>query len=155
GAPEVILFTWVLTGAVCAYQWLSTPEHRWRKASRILLVILFIGALCAVQLLPFFDLLLHSQRDSNSDSSSSWSMPPWGWANLLVPLFWTSRTSMGVFLQPDQGWTSSYYLGITTLIIALATVWKVRRPFVWILGGILALSLVLALGRSGYLYSWV
>ncbi|MBI3876594.1 MAG: hypothetical protein HY300_11710, partial [Verrucomicrobia bacterium] len=53
---------------------------------RFFFVIVLVSALCAAQLLPFFDLLAHSQRDPTL-AVSKWALPVWGWANLLVPLF--------------------------------------------------------------------
>jgi hypothetical protein len=82
-------------------------------------------------------------------------MPPWGWANFFVPLFRTTRSAMGVFLQPLQGWTSSYYLGVGVLVLAAVAVWEVRRPRVGMLALLLAVSAILALGDAGHLYSWL
>jgi hypothetical protein len=62
---------------------------------------------------------------------------------------------MGVFLQPGQGWTSSYYLGIGVLMLALAALWKARGPLIWVLGLVLGVSLILALGDAGHLYGWI
>ena len=39
-------------------------------------------------------------------------MPPTGWANMLVPLFYCYRTSEGPYMQHDQGMISSYYSAV-------------------------------------------
>jgi len=62
---------------------------------------------------------------------------------------------MGVFLQPAQGWTSSYYLGIGPLVLALVAIWKARRPMVWLCGLVFGISIILALGDAGHLFSWL
>src|SRR5205809_1266384 len=82
-------------------------------------------------------------------------MPAWGLANFFVPLFRGQESSLGVFLQPKQGWTSSYYLGIATLLFAATGVWKVRHPAVRCLGIAVVVSLILALGEGAYVYPWL
>jgi hypothetical protein len=157
GAPEVILFTWVLvTGTFLCHLW-AAPHPRRQLFFRFVSILILTACLAAVQLLPFLDLLRHSHRDAQvaGIGTASWSMPPWGWANFFVPLFRMTKTSMGVFLQPSQGWTSSYYLGIGVLALAGVAVWRVRRPTVAMLGLILAVSTILALGDAGHVYGWL
>ena len=96
---------------------------------------ILVALICAAQLLPFLELLAHSQRDSGYGSTHDWSMPFWGWANFLVPLFRTSPTAQGVFLQNGQYWTSSYYAGIGTVLLAAVAVWRVRDWRVRVLAG--------------------
>ena len=115
GAPEVILVTWVLLAALLAGEMLRAPVGRWRMPARFMLLGLWVAALAAAQLLPFLDLLAHSQRDKGF-ADSTWPMPVWGWANLIVPLYRVFRTSLGDYAQPEQvpgstpttpGWESS------------------------------------------------
>jgi len=154
GAPEVILFTWVLIGLTWGCHFASEPGLRQKLLLHFPIVPLLVSGLSAIQLLPFLDLLFHSQR-SASTAGSYWGMPGWGWANFFVPLLRGTQTSTGVFLQPGQGWASSYYLGIGVLVLALVAVWKIRRPIVAGLGLALGLTVVLALGKEGHLYSWL
>src|SRR5258706_3667615 len=155
GAPEVILFPWMLVGTVWLCQFSAATAERWQIVRRTSVIVLLVASLCAVQLLPFLDLLRHSHCAGQVVADAGWSMPPWGWANFLVPLFRTAETSMGVFLQPGQGWLSSYYLGIAPFLLALVAVWKVRRPIVSSFGLVLGASLILALGEAGHLYEWI
>ena len=155
GAPEIILCTWAVVGAFWLVQWLGASQARWQMCSRLALMLFLVSALSALQLLPFFDLLRHSHRTVDPGDATKWSMPPWGWANLFVPLFRSSPSQMGVFLQESQAWLSSYYLGIGVLVFALAAIWQVRRPIVWVCGLALGLSLILALGEAGHLFSWI
>jgi len=60
--------------------------------------------------------------------------------------------NMGVFFQYDQGWTSSYYLGIGTLLLALLAVWLVRERRVWVLAAAAALALCLSFGNQNVVY---
>ena len=151
GAPEVILLSWVLLTAMCAGEMILASTGRWRMAARFLVVVVWVGGLAAAQLLPFLDLLSHSQRD-RAFGGSMWAMPAWGWANLLVPLFRAHLTHLGTYAQPDQYWIASYYLGVGVAGFALLAIIFVRRPLVWLLGLLTAFCLVLALGDHGVLY---
>ena len=121
---------------------------------RLCLVGVLVALVCAVQLLPFLQLLLHSQRDSGfTTASHDWSMPFWGWANFLVPLFRTSPTAHGVFYQNGQYWTSSYYTGIGTVLLAAVALRRLRDWRVRLLAGLAFLGAVLALGEGTLLYT--
>ncbi len=152
GAPEVILLTWVLLAALFAGEVVRAPANRWRMSARFLTFGLWVAGLAAAQLLPFLDLLAHSQRDK-AFADTVWSMPAWGWANFLVPLYRSYHTALGTYAQPDQYWISSYYLGVGVVALALLAVGLVRRPLVGLLGALTLLCLVLALGHHGLAYS--
>jgi hypothetical protein len=113
--------------------------------------ILLIAGLAAAQLLPFLDLLAHSQRDQKF-FESVWPMPGTGWANLLVPLFHCFKTTQGVYFQPNQYWTTSYYLGAGTLTLAILAAVTSRDKRALLLAAVTGLGLILALGDNGYLY---
>ncbi len=151
GAPEIILFTWLLTAALC----LTARETPLRaRCARFALTGLLVAMLAAAQLLPFIDLLLHSHRDQ-SYATNAWAMPAWGWANLLVPLFHCTPSIVGVYSQDAQQWTSSYYagIGITALALLGALRWRDRRSL--ILGAAALLSLTFALGSAGGIHTVV
>ena len=153
GGPETIVVTWLGLGVLAVGDWLCQRELRSKLLLRLGGLGILVTLVCAVQLLPFLQLLAHSQRDRNYGATAQdWCMPFWGWANFLVPLFRTSPTSQGVFLQNGQYWTTSYYAGIGTVLLALAAVWRVRDWRVRLLSGLLLLSLILALGDATLLY---
>ena len=154
GAPEIILFTWAILFALFITEMIRSNQWRGLFIRRFLLIALFIAGLTAIQLLPFLDLLAHSQRNTNY-GQSSWSMPGTGWANFLVPIFHCFSANQGVFFQYDQWWTSSYYLGIGPLALALFAAWRVRERRVWLLAAASGLSIILALGDNGYIYTWL
>ena len=160
GGPEAILLTWIILSVLAVGDWVHSPEFRAKIAFRFFGIVVLVVLVCAAQLLPFLDLLFHSQRDSGFGSASDdWSMPALGWANLLVPLFGASRTPAGSYLQTGQYWTSSYYAGIGTVLLVAVAGWRVRKWQVRWLAGLLVLGLVLALGKNGLLYpllrSWI
>jgi hypothetical protein len=159
GAPEMILLTWLIVGVFWLRDLLNPADvlsSGPRAARRALFLrMMFCGglvfALCAVQLLPFLDLLRHSQRDA-SFGGSGWSMPLSGWANFLVPMFGTTPSITGVYSQDSQQWTASYYLGIGTVVLALL-VWRVCLPRVkWVLS-LTLVGFLLALGDDGHVYA--
>jgi hypothetical protein len=156
GAPEIIVFTWMLLGML----WLGQACRRkipfWPALQRIVIVVVLIAGLSAIQLLPFFDLLKHSERDSSYTVADTGPMPVWGWANFVVPVFHCVQTIFGTRLQSNQPWTSSYYLGSGTLALAALAVWRLRRqPEICGLAGVTLAGLILALGDNGYVYAWL
>ena len=154
GAPEIILLTWLMLALLALVLFVKKGLDRLCLARRFGLVILMVAGLASAQLLPFLDLLRHSQRDEHF-YESAWAMPATGWANLIVPLFRCFKTSQGVYFQWDQYWTTSYYLGVGIVALAILAVWRTRERRVGFLGGIAVLGLILALGDHGYLYGWI
>ena len=155
GAPEIVVFTWTMLGLL----WLGQAWRKiipfWPALRRFAAMVVLITGLSAVQLLPFFDLLRHSERDSAYTIADAWPMPLWGWANFVVPVFHCRQTAFGTCLEPTQSWTASYYLGTGTLALAALVVWQWRRPGICRLTGMTLAGLVLALGNEGYVYAWL
>src|SRR5205814_708152 len=87
--------------------------------------------------------------------SEQWSMPGTGWANLFLPLFYCVKTKAGIYMQPYQGFTSSYYPGACVVLFAVFAALRVRKPRVLLLAGAGLMSMILALGSHSQLYSWL
>lgn len=154
GGPETILATWLILLTLMIGQWWQSDKRDLAVVSRFVSIALLVALVCAAQLGPFLELVAHSQRDSDYGSlARNWSLPPSGWANFLVPLFGTQASPQGVYLQKDQYWTSSYYVGIGTVALVLVAIFRVRDWRVRLLSGWLLLGLILALGDHGGLYS--
>jgi hypothetical protein len=175
GAPEIVAMTWLLMAALWIHSLIRRPRSEdatireneqldWATTARkwivrnrvlscrILAIVLLAAGLAAAQLLPFFDLLLHSNRDA-SFSDSKWAMPSWGWANFFVPLFHCFQTFQGPFFQQSQAFFGSYYLGVGILALAVWGIWKCSDSRIWILASVAAFAALLALGENGFLYS--
>ncbi|MEI7733104.1 MAG: YfhO family protein [Verrucomicrobiota bacterium] len=154
GAPEIIVFTWMIAGLLLTLDlWRTRKQLRVmsRLLARFATAFAFVLLLAAAQLLPFADLALHSNRGQNFENNT-WPMPSWGWLNLLTPLFGCYRSPLGVFFQPNQDWASSYYVGALCLVLALGA-WYWRRERRVMLFVLLSLfGLVMALGYHGGLY---
>ncbi len=162
GGPETILLTWMFLSALWLGQLVTNLRGnrtasrtvRWAMLWRFPLLVVLIAGLCAAQLLPFLDLTAHSQRDVGY-TISHWAMPVWGWANFLVPMFCGKISSVGVFFQHEQFWTSSYYLPIGGLFLAAlgAWVWGCRR--VWLLAAVAAIGMIMAFGEQTFVFRWL
>jgi hypothetical protein len=151
GTPEVILLTWLFVGGLWGVSLWRTHDGRGRRVWRGLGLGLLVLGLSAAQLLPFLGLLAHSHRHSDY-ATDRWSIPLWGWANLVVPWFRRYRTPEGVLLQPEQYWISSYYAGVGIVVLAVWAVWRGRGWRVWTAAGFAGFGLLMALGKPGLLY---
>ena len=152
--PELTLLLWTLLGALWIIDLVEGPTPRLRSAARLAAVVGLAGGIAMVQMLPFLDLLAHSQR-SRLSATGSGAMPGWGWANLLVPLFHAFQTSQGQWFQSGQVFLASYYLGIG--VLALAALGVIQRPTRrnLVLAAAALLCWVLALGSQGRVYDWL
>jgi Bacterial membrane protein YfhO len=151
GAPEIIIFTWLVLFALWTGQMIGGRQARLKLFARVIIILTITTLLSAAQLLPFLDLLAHSERTS-SYGTSIWSIPLWGWANLLVPLFHCYQAPLGVYFQPGQDWTSSYYLGGGVLALGLLAVILTRSLRVWLLAAFAVFGFAVALGDGGAVY---
>lgn len=143
GGPETILFTWLLLAAL----WVGDLVRAWKRggtldavgqtapegagswrrvAARFPWVALLAFLLAAAQLLPFWELAAHSERGVGY-ADTRWSMPARGLANFLVPMAFGHVSNLGIFVQHGQGWTSSYYPGMSVLLLALLAAAALRR----------------------------
>ena len=146
GGPEIIFFTWLILLALWIQQLVKNEFPRntfWRFPLIVGLVIL----LSAAQLLPFLDFVAHSQRGTGY-ADLRWSMPGRGLANFLVPMAFGRILGEGIFFQTGQYWTSSYYLGLGTVWLALLAVWKCRDRRVCFLAIFAGIAIVFALGAN-------
>ena len=156
GGPEIIFLTWTILLALWLQQLFTgggdASSPRLVLLWRFPLIVALVIALSAAQLLPFLDLVAHSQRDAGY-ADLRWSMPGWGWVNFLVPMAFGGTWNAGVFFQYGQAWTSSYYLGLGTLWLALLALWAGRdsggtKSIIRLLGIVALVGLVFALGEN-------
>ena len=150
--PEITLLTWLFLGAVWIGEVFSGETKKIISARRICLVVLLAAGITMIQVLPFFDLLAHSQRNSNSAAAATWSMPGWGWANLLVPLFHAYQSPQGPWFQTGQEFLASYYLGAGILALAIAGAWLARTRMTVVIAATALFCWIMALGPHGFFY---
>jgi hypothetical protein len=120
GAPEVILFTWLL-GIV-----LALTIGGWRQILFVAAAGAIAAALTAPQLWPFLELYFESHRTGKDFATGEWAMAPTGLLHFLVPLFSGAPTEQGVYLQEAQKWTSSYYVGAFAIVLAVVGAIRTR-----------------------------
>jgi hypothetical protein len=149
GSPEAILFTWVIVAGVLVHDVLRKEASLWLGGHRLLWVGVMAGALSAVQMLPWLDLVAHGDRTS-ATGTGLWSLPPWGLANYFVPLFHTAGSLSGVFMQDEQQWTSSYYMGVLPLALAAVALWRARGGRILWLAILALMGVLLAFGDAGF-----
>jgi hypothetical protein len=152
GAPEIILLTWLIVGGLWLSELTTSEISRHKLLGRLLLCGLIAGAIAAVQLLPFLELLRESRR-SAAVADAYWSMPSWGMANFFVPLFGCTPSILGIYSQDTQQWTSSYYIGVGVLAIAMIGVRS--RGLARMLFGLAVLGIICAMGEKGIVYTWL
>jgi len=164
GVPEILGLTWLVVFLIVllappreaspaspALSAQPTPPGRGLTLVRLTAVAALAAGLTAIQWAPFVELLTHSHRDT-AFATGKWALPPWGWANLVDPLFRCFPTSLGVYFQPGQEFFSSVYLGTGVVALALAGVGLVRKPWWWVLAALALAGAWLALGNHSAPY---
>jgi hypothetical protein len=154
GAPEVILFTWLIIGVLFLCDVARAPGALFPFGRRVVGMVLLTAALAAAQLVPFFELLHHSHRDA-AFATSKWQLPLWGWANFLVPFYNAFEAPSGQYFQYDQGFLTSVYLGGTALMLALLAVFRWPELRVRVLFVLALIAVLLAFGEHTPIYSTI
>lgn len=145
GAPELIFFTWLIAGVLWLLDFAEDAGSGGRMFVRAIGVVALASALMAVQLLPFFELLKHSQRD-DTFVGTKWSLPTWAAANFIAPLLNCFETPQGQYFQYGQEFLSSVYLGVPVVALALIGVMKFRTLRSWALLALAVFAVLLAFG---------
>jgi hypothetical protein len=153
GMPELVALTWIFLAVLWLVSSIANRKSLGITALRTVGIILLASGLTFFQTLPFLDLVTHSQRNPTS-ATGAWSMPGWGWANLIVPLFHSYRSPQGVWFQVGQDLLPSYYLGIGVIVLAVIGALRNRNQIVLALAGMALFCWVMALGANGLLYVW-
>lgn len=125
GGPEIIIFTWIFCGVVSLSSLNMDFKSLGSGVLKLTSIAFWVSCIAAPQLLPFLRLISESHRSSDY-SSDGWSMPITGWGNFIVPKFQTFFSHAGVHFQPEQVWTTSYYIGIFSLV--LIGIYLASRP---------------------------
>src|ERR1051326_1017979 len=154
GAPEIIAVTWAGVLAVILFAQEPPAPPVGRRIGRLALVFVAALGLGAIQFLPFVELLRHSQRNA-AFASGEWTLSWAGLGNFLVPLFHTVQNRDRIFFQPDQQWVTSYYPGITTILLSMLALAVEPTRRVRCLAFFCVLSVALALGPHGLVYDLV
>ena len=119
GAPEVILFTWIMATLIGLLAPLDKDTPLLPRILCIAKIAALTTCLAAIQLLPFAELLSQSER-WQSAASSEWSTSPSAVLRWVAPAFDTYTTPAGPIYQAEQSWTHSTYSGLLPLLLITA-----------------------------------
>jgi hypothetical protein len=150
--PEITLLTWIFLGAIWLGEISSREIKFFASAKRILLVVSLAAGITMIQMLPFFDLITHSQRSAGNVNDTVWSMPGWGWANLIVPRFHCYQAPQGPWFQHEQEFLASYYLGAGVLTLAIGGAMLARNRILLVTTAMILFCWIMALGLNGFFY---
>ena len=126
----------------------ARPNLFLTAALRFAALVLWVAALSAAQWLPWLDFVGHGHRSTNF-GDARWSLPFWGVANFLVPLFRDRASVQGTLYQPGQEFYSSYYVGILTVALVLIALIKARDRRTLLLALLAFGGLLWACGDAG------
>lgn len=152
GVPEISALTFFIVTGLWIWRVISRKQSRAANILHFFAACLIMTGLTAVQLFPFLELLSHSQR-APGVLPEKWALPPWGWANFILPAFHAFETPQGTLWQYGQQFLSSTYLGFAPLclgITGLVLAWKNPLPR-W-LGFFFLFGAIMALGSAGIIY---
>ncbi|MCP5095299.1 MAG: YfhO family protein [Chloroflexi bacterium] len=128
-------------------------SERWQLVLRQFLLAGVMGAaLASVQLIPVLEFTSLSTRvlDGSFEFSTSYSLPPAHLITFLVPGFFGEPIETGYWSLPVFE-ELIYYVGLLPLI---GLVFALRKPsrLIWFYVGLMALGLLLALGKYTFFY---
>lgn len=153
GVPEILIITHIITFSIVIYNVIDNKARIITTVSRYLLVIISVLFICAMQLLPFLDLLQQSHRTADIDFTK-WSMPGWGLANFFVPLFHYFKTYQNTFVQSEQAFITSYYFPLGTLVLSLLGIIRANSKTRIMFLLLIFFSISMALGSNSFIYNF-
>ena len=146
------LYAGLILGAFAVYLFVTERERRWLVLRQALLMAIVGVALAAVQLVPFVQFSLSTQRVATADYefATDYSLPPAHLSTLITPEFFGEPTRIGYWSVPTFE-ELTYYAG---LLVLLGLVLALRKPtrLTWFYVFLIVFGLWLALGRYGGLY---
>lgn len=132
----------------------EAPGSPWFSLGALGVAVLVAVGIAAVQLLPLLELIGQSTRkDMSAGYVSVGSLPRWQGLNLLFPhLFGSSVES---YTGAWWMWETYGYTGIVGGGLGVIALLKKPRRFTVFLWVVLILSVILAFGPAGYLWTWL
>jgi sorbitol-specific phosphotransferase system component IIC len=151
GAPEVILFSWATVTVLVATDRNDENTPLFQIGQRLCGVVAITTGIAAVQLLPFMELLAHSER-WQADASTTWAAGWAAWLRWVAPLFDTFATPSGPRFHAEQSWAHSVYGGILPLLVAGAAIRGNSRRMALALVATVIVSGICAHGNKSALF---
>ena len=146
---------WLVAGTMLRAGWRELPG----TLGRIIAAVLIAAGAAAVQLIPTAEYLLQSQRASTVEQelALTYSFWPWRIISLFAPDFF-GNPGKGNFWGYASYWEDHAYLGVLLVLMGIGTIsilfnkrdttregW-LPKPAVWLLWGVIIVSIVLAMG---------
>lgn len=146
------LYVGMIWGLFVLYLFITENGRRWLVVRQAAIMFAVGLALAAVQLVPFLQFSLASERLAEADYNfaTDYSLPPAHLVTLLVPEYFGEPTRVGYWSVPTFE-ELAYYAG---LLAILGIVLALKKPskLTWFLVIVMVLGIALALGRYGVLY---
>ncbi len=151
GHPTSLIYVGLLWLAFTIYLGWSGKAWRW-VTYQFALSLLAGLMLCAVQMIPFLELIKASEHAAGqlADGSFQWSMPPSQWIALILPHYYGEPVRVG-YWGADNFEELTYYTGTLVVPGLILALHKPTRLTAFCLG-LIALGLLIALGSYGFLY---
>jgi hypothetical protein len=146
------LYIGLIWVAFVLYLLTTRPDGRRLVIRQATIMVLAGLGLAAVQLVPFMQFSLTSQRLAvDYEFASAYSLPPAHLITAVIPEFFGEPLRVGYWSVPTFE-EMAFYPG---LLVVIGLVLALRRPdrLTWWLVGMMALGMWLALGRYGVLFT--
>jgi len=146
------LYQAMIWGLFALYLLITERGRRWLVVRQTTVMLVVGLALAAVQLAPFLQFSLVSERLAEADYefATDYSLPPAHLITLFIPEYFGEPIRAGYWSVPTFE-ELTYYAGV---LVFLGIVLALRRPtrLAWFFILLMILGLALALGRYGVLY---
>jgi hypothetical protein len=152
GHPQYVFYTGIAAGLYTLVRWIA-ERHRWQRVLPLAAIHAGGALMAAVQLLPG----IQSSRETIRDEALPWEFasmfgfPPENLVTLLVPNFFGDMVR-----QPYWGrcylWEMSLFFGVAGFVLALVGAWRARPRDRAALLAVVAVTLVVALGKNTPLF---
>jgi hypothetical protein len=141
GEPMIVYMTCLMLAAFSV-----------RRPVRAIGIFALFLALAAFQLLPVLEFLFGTDRVAmNIETASKWAMPPSNLLNLVFPCITEAEFVLKDYWE-KQNWLLAYYLGLLPVIMLPIAAFFARGRRTMAVLGILAISVILSIGKSTPVY---
>ena len=147
GHAQISAFSIYMLAIYAFWQWRQTPRRAsgWRVTASVTVALCVAAMLACGQLLPVFEALGATQRQSLSlFEASRFVTVPWALITLVLPYYYGNpMTGDWHYPMRVNFWESVCYIGIAPLFLGGLALWKTRQARFWALwsAGFLWLSM--------------
>jgi len=154
GAPEPVVFIGAIIAAYALARAVGITirrgwRHAWKPTLAIAGALIVAVLLSGVELAPFLYTLKYSarQRGILMEDAGNWSAKPSDVLLWFLPRFYLNADRGGIYWR-SQFWLKTIYLGALVPLLALWTVFAVRRRRNWFFLAVAAVFVTLSFGNN-------